>query len=64
MSAVYVIGHMLLTVGAIPGLHPFLRLMYDFGGLAVIAFATGGIKPCVSAFAADQVGTLRAKGTL
>ncbi|VDN35255.1 unnamed protein product [Gongylonema pulchrum] len=28
--------------------------MLDFSGLAVIALATGGIKPCVSAFAADQ----------
>lgn len=55
MSIVYVMGHVLVTVGAIPGLGVILRLIFDFGGLAVIAVATGGIKPCVSAFAADQV---------
>lgn len=55
MSAVYVIGHVLLTIGAIPDLDQIFRLIFDFSGLAVIAFATGGIKPCVSAFAADQV---------
>ncbi|VIO96173.1 Uncharacterized protein BM_BM4491 [Brugia malayi] len=54
MSAIYVIGHVLLSVGAIPELNQSFRLIFDFGGLAVIAFATGGIKPCVSAFAADQ----------
>lgn len=32
-----------------------LRSVFDFGGLFVIALATGAIKPCVSAFAADQV---------
>ncbi|MCP9259635.1 Solute carrier family 15 member [Dirofilaria immitis] len=54
MSAVYVIGHILLSVGAMPDLDQTFRLIFDFTGLAVIAFATGGIKPCVSAFAADQ----------
>lgn len=56
MSIIYVIGHVLLSVGAIPELDHSIRSIFDFGGLAVIAFATGGIKPCVSAFAADQVG--------
>ncbi|OZC12612.1 hypothetical protein X798_00243 [Onchocerca flexuosa] len=54
MSAVYVIGHVLLSIGAIPQLDQSFRSIFDFGGLAVIALATGGIKPCVSAFAADQ----------
>jgi hypothetical protein len=31
-----------------------VRSTLDFSGLFVIAIATGGIKPCVSAFAADQ----------
>lgn len=31
------------------------RYVLDFSGLAVIAFGTGGIKPCVAPFAADQV---------
>ena len=30
------------------------RIALDVIGLIVIALATGGIKPCVSAFAADQ----------
>lgn len=55
MSIIYVIGHVSLTVGAIPDLNQSIRSIFDFLGLAVIAFATGGIKPCVSAFAADQV---------
>ncbi|KAL3998467.1 POT family protein [Acanthocheilonema viteae] len=54
MSAIYVIGHALLSVGAIPELVENIRMIFDFGGLAIIAFSTGGIKPCVSAFAADQ----------
>ncbi|MFH4978517.1 hypothetical protein AB6A40_005226 [Gnathostoma spinigerum] len=54
VSIVYVIGHVLLSVGAIPDLIPSLKSMLDFTGLFVIALATGGIKPCVSAFAADQ----------
>lgn len=33
----------------------FIRFGLDYGGLLVIAICTGGIKPCVSAFAADQV---------
>ncbi|KAI6182772.1 Peptide transporter 3 [Aphelenchoides bicaudatus] len=54
VSLVYVAGHALLSVGAIPYLDYTLRSIFDFGGLIVIALATGGIKPCVSAFAADQ----------
>lgn len=55
VSVFYVAGHALLSIGAIPYLGSGLRSVMDFGGLAVIALATGGIKPCVSAFAADQV---------
>ncbi|KAI6225863.1 Peptide transporter 3 [Aphelenchoides besseyi] len=54
VSLVYCFGHALLSVGAIPHLLPQMRNILDFGGLIVIALATGGIKPCVSAFAADQ----------
>ena len=56
VSLVYVGGHALLSVGAVPQLMPNVRSVLDFSGLVVIALATGGIKPCVSAFAADQVG--------
>ncbi|CAG9537546.1 unnamed protein product [Cercopithifilaria johnstoni] len=54
MSIVYVIGHVLISVGAIPELDQKISSIFNFGGLFVIALATGGIKPCVSAFAADQ----------
>ncbi|KAL3090065.1 hypothetical protein niasHS_006517 [Heterodera schachtii] len=56
VSLVYVFGHVLLSVGAIPVLDSLVRKTLDYSGLAVIALATGGIKPCVSAFAADQFG--------
>ncbi|KAH7720230.1 POT family protein [Aphelenchoides avenae] len=54
VSLFYVLGHGLLSIGAVPYLGETFRYIMDFGGLAVIALATGGIKPCVSAFAADQ----------
>ncbi|CAI4225729.1 unnamed protein product [Auanema sp. JU1783] len=53
-SMIYVLGHILLSFGAIPTFEYTTRTFFDFSGLIVIAFATGGIKPCVSAFAADQ----------
>lgn len=55
VSLIYVFGHFLLSLGAIPYFPYAVRSFMDFGGLAVIALATGGIKPCVSVFAADQV---------
>jgi len=54
VSLIYVLGHLLLSIGAIPFLEKSAKLGLDISGLAVIAIATGGIKPCVSAFAADQ----------
>jgi dipeptide/tripeptide permease len=68
VSLVYVFGHLLLSVGALPFLEAGIKKGLDYFGLAVIAIATGnlqnsiknaiknsgGIKPCVSAFAADQ----------
>jgi dipeptide/tripeptide permease len=43
VSLVYVAGHVLLSVGAIPYLDYNIRSIFDFGGLIVIALATGGI---------------------
>ncbi|CAD5210150.1 unnamed protein product [Bursaphelenchus xylophilus] len=54
VSVIYVIGHMLLSAGALPYFSDLTRALLDVGGLALIALGTGGIKPCVSAFAADQ----------
>ncbi|XP_054887260.1 solute carrier family 15 member 2 [Poeciliopsis prolifica] len=55
LSIVYVIGHVVKSVGAIPtvgstDLHIGLSML----GLILIALGTGGIKPCVAAFGGDQ----------
>uniref|UniRef100_A0A7N8XQ55 Solute carrier family 15 member 2 n=1 Tax=Mastacembelus armatus TaxID=205130 RepID=A0A7N8XQ55_9TELE len=55
LSIVYVIGHVVKSVGAIPtvgnnDVHIALSLL----GLILIALGTGGIKPCVAAFGGDQ----------
>ncbi|GMT28701.1 hypothetical protein PFISCL1PPCAC_19998, partial [Pristionchus fissidentatus] len=56
VSMFYVCGHGLLSFGALPWLDYYYRSFFDFSGLIVIALSTGGIKPCVSAFAVDQFG--------
>ncbi|XP_036098714.1 solute carrier family 15 member 2 [Molossus molossus] len=55
LSLVYVFGHVIKSLGALPILgghtvHIFLSLV----GLTLIALGTGGIKPCVAAFGGDQ----------
>ncbi|XP_036739335.2 solute carrier family 15 member 2 [Manis pentadactyla] len=55
LSLVYVLGHVIKSVGALPILggqtvHTILSLT----GLSLIALGTGGIKPCVAAFGGDQ----------
>ncbi|KAM5276388.1 solute carrier family 15 member 2 isoform 3-T3 [Hipposideros larvatus] len=55
LSLVYVLGHMIKSLGALPILgghmvHTVLSLV----GLSLIALGTGGIKPCVAAFGGDQ----------
>jgi len=53
ISLIYVLGHALKTLAAVPtlGLPP---AEFSLLGLALIAIGTGGIKPCVSAFGGDQ----------
>ena len=53
ISIIYVLGHLLKTLAAVPtlGVPP---LEFSLLGLALIAIGTGGIKPCVSAFGGDQ----------
>ncbi|CDY09395.1 BnaA02g26150D [Brassica napus] len=57
-SAIYFIGMVALTLSAsIPGLKPaecIGSISVLFSGLYLIALGTGGIKPCVSSFGADQ----------
>ncbi|XP_024433790.2 solute carrier family 15 member 2 [Desmodus rotundus] len=55
LSLVYVLGHVIKSLGALPILgghtvHTALSLV----GLSLIALGTGGIKPCVAAFGGDQ----------
>uniref|UniRef100_A0A8C4FDB1 Solute carrier family 15 member 2 n=1 Tax=Dicentrarchus labrax TaxID=13489 RepID=A0A8C4FDB1_DICLA len=55
LSIVYVIGHVVKSVGAIPTVgNPDVHIALSMVGLILIAFGTGGIKPCVAAFGGDQ----------
>ncbi|KAJ7345891.1 hypothetical protein JRQ81_001841 [Phrynocephalus forsythii] len=55
LSIVYVVGHVVKSVGAIPtfGNH-IVHVVLSMTGLTLIALGTGGIKPCVAAFGGDQ----------
>lgn len=55
LSIVYVIGHVVKSVGAIPDVgDSTVHVVLSVLGLVLIAFGTGGIKPCVAAFGGDQ----------
>ncbi|XP_037546881.1 solute carrier family 15 member 2-like [Nematolebias whitei] len=55
LSVVYVIGHVVKSVGAIPIVgNKDAHIALSMLGLILIAFGTGGIKPCVAAFGGDQ----------
>uniref|UniRef100_A0A8C5U3V3 Solute carrier family 15 member 2 n=1 Tax=Malurus cyaneus samueli TaxID=2593467 RepID=A0A8C5U3V3_9PASS len=55
LSIVYVVGHLIKSVGAIPSLgNQAVHVVLSMLGLFLIALGTGGIKPCVSAFGGDQ----------
>ncbi|KAF7241744.1 Solute carrier family 15 member 2 [Varanus komodoensis] len=55
LSIVYVIGHMIKSVGAIPSVgNQIVHVALSMTGLSLIALGTGGIKPCVAAFGGDQ----------
>ncbi|XP_035264760.1 solute carrier family 15 member 2 isoform X1 [Anguilla anguilla] len=55
LSIVYVIGHVVKSVGAIPDVgDTTTHIVLSILGLVLIAFGTGGIKPCVAAFGGDQ----------
>ncbi|KAK9537139.1 hypothetical protein VZT92_004778 [Zoarces viviparus] len=55
LSVVYVIGHVVKSVGAIPTVgNSNVHISLSMLGLILIAFGTGGIKPCVAAFGGDQ----------
>nr|XP_033802595.1 solute carrier family 15 member 2 isoform X2 [Geotrypetes seraphini] len=55
LSVVYVLGHLIKSIGAIPPVGDLTtHVALSMTGLFLIAFGTGGIKPCVSAFGGDQ----------
>ncbi|XP_062390364.1 solute carrier family 15 member 2 isoform X2 [Sardina pilchardus] len=55
LSIVYVLGHVVKSVGAIPDVgDSTMHVVLSMVGLILIAFGTGGIKPCVAAFGGDQ----------
>ena len=53
LSIVYCLGHLVLALMGSAGVAPGTWLI---AGLALIAFGSGGIKPCVSAHVGDQFG--------
>ncbi|CAB3225260.1 unnamed protein product [Arctia plantaginis] len=53
LSIVYAAGSALISVSAMPQLN-LPTLGFTIAALLLIAFGTGGIKPCVSAFGGDQ----------
>lgn len=58
LSMVYSFGFLILSVTSIPHIMDGLPFPLWSGmllGLSLIAFGTGGIKPCVSAFGGDQL---------
>ena len=54
LSIVYVVGHVIKTVATMTSYRSIPHNELTLLGLAVIAVGTGGIKPCVAAFAGDQ----------
>jgi len=54
LSCVYVVGHIIKTVGTMTSYPSIPHNELSLLGLFIIAVGTGGIKPCVAAFAGDQ----------
>ena len=61
-GVLYVVGLVILTIAAwAPGMDLASQRFFSFLGLFFVCIGTGGIKPCVSAFGADQVSHPRDK---
>ncbi|EGT43101.1 hypothetical protein CAEBREN_30646 [Caenorhabditis brenneri] len=54
VSILYAIGQVVLALASIKNFQSPVHPWMDLAGLLIIAFGTGGIKPCVSAFGGDQ----------
>lgn len=59
---IYVVGLSILTLGAAWSWELAFKRFLSFSGLFLVCLGTGGIKPCVSSFGADQVA-LRGRDT-
>lgn len=57
LATMYAFGFLILSVTSIPNIMPSWAPLWSgmAVGLSLIAFGTGGIKPCVSAFGGDQL---------
>ena len=55
---IYALGLAILTLGAYTEDNLDLRRTLSFVGLFLFCLGTGGIKPCVSAFGADQITSI------
>ena len=55
---IYAVGLSILTVGAFVEDNIVRKRAFSFCGLFFVCLGTGGIKPCVSAFGADQVASM------
>lgn len=56
VSLLYCLGHAVLALMDFPETTGVAPKWFLFGGLALIALGSGGIKPCVSAHVGDQFG--------
>nr|AAC39119.1 low-affinity peptide transporter [Caenorhabditis elegans] len=54
VSILYAIGQVVLALASTKNFQSSVHPWMDLSGLLIIAFGTGGIKPCVSAFGGDQ----------
>ncbi|XP_067843187.1 solute carrier family 15 member 2 isoform X2 [Heptranchias perlo] len=62
LSIVYVVGHVVKSIGAIPTVgDQKAHVVLSMFGLFLIALGTGGIKPCVAAFGGDQFNEEQAR---
>ncbi|CAD6184989.1 unnamed protein product [Caenorhabditis auriculariae] len=54
VSILYAVGQVILALASVKNFQSNVHPWMDLSGLLIIAFGTGGIKPCVSAFGGDQ----------
>ena len=58
-GCIYVLGLFILTIDAFMDWTLTTKRIWNVAGLLLVCLGTGGIKPCVSSFGADQVGAMK-----